>query len=118
MTNQPITIHSRDVPRHGHSPPTPESSSSSLGSSSIRIQDGPQADGAAHLDEDDYIAVQASACLLHLDPELNYQVAEGYINSSSKIFSCYFFLRIQFIDLFNCCSRYIRHQLLRRATLP
>lgn len=84
MTNQPIAIHARDVPRHGHSPPTPESSSSSLGYSSVQIRDDPRLDGAAHLDEGDYIAVQASDSLLYLDPDLNYEVAEGYINSNAR----------------------------------
>ncbi|RDL37185.1 uncharacterized protein BP5553_04618 [Venustampulla echinocandica] len=81
-SNQPIAIHPRDAQRHGHSPPTAESSSSSLGSSSIRIQDDPQPDRALHLDEGDYIAVQASSRLLYLDPDLDYPVTQGYINSN------------------------------------
>ena len=84
MTNQPIAIHPRDVPRYGHSPPTSKSSSSTLRSLSVRIQDDLRLDEASHLDEGDYIAVQASGRLLYLDPGLNSQVVEGYINSNIK----------------------------------
>lgn len=84
MTDHPIAMHPRDVPRHENSPLTPKSSFSSLESYSVQSLDHPQSDGAENLDEGDYIGVQASDSFLHFDPDLNYQVASGYINSNVK----------------------------------
>jgi hypothetical protein len=79
-------IHSRDVTWH-HSPSIPELSGSppsSIASSSVLNQDRSQPDRDALPDEGDYIWVQASDSVPHLDPDLNYEVTEGYINSNIK----------------------------------
>ena len=86
MTDEHSDIHSRNLTRH-YSLPTPdlsESSPSRIASSSVLDQNSSLPDGPVLLDEGDYIGVQASDYVLHLDPDLNYEVTGGYINSDTK----------------------------------
>lgn len=68
-----------------HPLPSPEVSSSGIGSSDISAHNSLSSDGHGRLDEGAYSAVRPFERILYLDPNLNGELERGYVNSNGKL---------------------------------